>query len=216
MRKGFLLPYETFKTNYYTWILDPVDKCVFQTLCNLFIFTNNKYYDNGVALVNASIRKIAMTSGVKTTTIKKSIDKLDHLGAIVKSPKQTRNNKYLIGFRNKDDDVIYLLDYLIKEYEEMITDYIEEQMVKKTKRWQTPTINDKSVFKMHMDYKEFMRSNINKPQIINEYKLKNGKNIYQILFEKDDFYKAPLIKTKSGNELIQKNINYVSRNTAIR
>jgi len=205
MRPGFFIPYDILKTNYYTWILNSSDKCVLQALWQLALFGNNKYYNSGLLVVNASVHKIAMTSGVKSTPLRESLARLDQLGVIVKSHRKMRNNRYFVGFRVKDDDRLYLLDYLISEFEPMITEYIEEQMLTKLKKWQTPMVNEKSFFKLKKAYKDFICDNIDNPSIISSYKLKDDKNMYELLFNRQDIYRQPLMKTKNGNELIQSN-----------
>jgi hypothetical protein len=145
-------------------------------------------------VVNAKIRTISHTSGISYSTTKKCLNKLEELGLIVKGPKRSRNDRFLLGFRGMDNEKYYLAWYLVRKYDPILKEYIEDEKKVPKNRWSLPAIKDTSIYHLELDYRYFMFDYFDDPAILVNRRLKDGKNIIELLFEVDKVFRAPLFK----------------------
>lgn len=125
---------------YYTWVLTPTDKIVIQCLWDTAIFKNNNYYEKGIIISNIKEITIAKKSGVSVPTIQRSLKKLDYIGAIIKLKKLTKNNKYILGFKIDNNNVLYLLYYVILSCEHLVKKEVQSKFLSLTDARNVPKI----------------------------------------------------------------------------
>lgn len=185
---------EFYDSYYYKYVLNPYDRETFRALTRNTLTRTNKYYDNGMLVVNAKIRTLCLDSGMTYSTTKKSLNKLEKLGLIVRAPKKSRNDRFFLGFRGKSDEKYYLAWYLVEKHdpflEAFIEDQIKESFKKKLKhKWDLPKLKDVLPYKLETDYKHFIFDHFDNPAVLVNRQLKNNKNIAELLFGIDNIFR---------------------------
>jgi hypothetical protein len=188
-----------YDSYYYKYVLNPYDRETFRALTRNTLTRTNKYYSNGMLVVNAKIRTICFDSGITYSTTKKSLNKLEKLGLIVKAPKKSRNDRFLLGFRGKSDEKYYLAWYLVEKYDPFLEAFIEDQKKedpkKKIKRkWHLPKLIDVFPYKLETDYKHFIFDYFDNPAVLINRQIKDGKNISELLFGIDNVFRQTLLE----------------------
>jgi len=130
---------------------------------------------------------------------------MDELGVIVIcGENKFENNMYIMGFRGRGEyDRFYLLDHLIMEYEPTLRKiqedhYVKHGMYKSKDDLRMPAVIDTSPYRMNEAYKQILKDNVNNPAFLLRNTVKDHKNIFQILFHRNDFFRLPLQKTESS------------------
>ena len=181
--------FEISQTNYYRWVLSSNDKIVFQTLCSMVLTRNSEHYKNGMLVVNAKLESISWKSGIPYGTVKDSMKRLDYLGVILKLKKCTKNNRYLIGFRNSNDGRLYLINHLSNKYSDILDKRISNQK-SDLKKKQLPII-EKSDYRLDSTYRDHILEHFESPnELLNERI--EGKTMSELLFGRAKIYRKPL------------------------
>ena len=185
-RTGFLKePYKVFCSNYYRHMLYANDKLVFGELCRVVLHRDNvnKYVEKYRLLYcNIKLKTLANNIGISTRSIIRSLDRLDKLGVIIKDPTERRKRGKLIflgyALDEKASDRKYLLEHLVDKFEPILEKNIEDLLKKGNGK-----ITDREFFRLDTDYRHFLSDNIFNPSLIANKPLKDGKTIYELLFE---------------------------------
>jgi hypothetical protein len=190
---GFLkVPIAVMDSNYYKYILNDTDKNILQHLWSNVSIGSSKYYQNGLLVANIKEQTLLEKTGETYPTLLRRLKRLDSLGVIIKKRHKVKHNRYLVGFRAKENERLYLLYHLINEYEEILKRNVANQMDEFTKKWQTPSIKDVSSFKMDGNYRKFIMAYFDRPVELINKRVKDGKTIFEILFNRKDVYRHPL------------------------
>jgi len=191
--KSFLrLSGKLLNTSYYRWVLTNNDKIILQTLWKSFLVNGTNSYAKGLLIVNIKQQTLMEKIGnITPSTCTRSLKKLERLGIIIKVKNNARNNKYLIGFRSEGNDNLYLLYYLVHRYNELVKKEIDEQRDTIKKQWGIPKIKDINLYCLDGALKNFIIMNIDKPNLFVE-KIKNNKTLFEILFNRNDYYNKGL------------------------
>lgn len=188
------LPYSISRSYFYRFVLNAHDKIVLQALFSL-ILCDKKYYNNGLLVVNAKCKTIALTAGESYRTTKRSLAKLSKLGVIIRLNRARYSSKYFLGFRAVDNDRIYLINYHIKEYDKWIMRIIDSQIEMSDNDTKTPKL-DYSNFILDAHLIKFVQINITHIHRLLNHKIKDNFTLYEILIDKDMAKKKPLFKTE--------------------
>lgn len=187
-RGGFLKEYyKVFCSNYYRHMLYANDKLVFSELCRVVLHTDkvNKYVEKYRLLYcNIKIKTLANNIGISVSSVKRSLHNLDRLGVIIKDPTERRKRGKLIflGYALDENasDRRYLLEHLVNKFGPILNKNIEDR--RKSGDNNPIKITDREFFRLDPDYKYFLSDNIFKPDLIANKPLKDGKTIYELLF----------------------------------
>lgn len=186
--------YEFQGTYYYKYILDTYDREILRVLSKKILYKGSQSYENGLLITNIKIKTLCLETGIKYDRAKECLNKLDKLGIAIKMAKKSRNHRYFLGFRTKNDERKYLYEYLVNKYEKFVKDYVDDQIKEFEKiKWQIPEIEDKSPYKMDLDYKHFIIDFIDNPKVVLNRSLKDGKSLPVLLFGADEIYRKPTI-----------------------
>jgi hypothetical protein len=186
--------YEFQNTYYYRYILDACDREILRVLSKKILYKGSQTYENGLLIANIKIKTLCLETGIKYDRAKECLKKLDRLGVAIKTAKRSRNHRYFLGFRTKNDERKYLYEYLVDKYEKFVKDYVDDQIKEFEKiRWQIPEIEDKSPYKIDLDYKHFIVDFIDNPKILLNRPIKDGKNLAVLLFGADEIYRKSFI-----------------------
>ncbi|KKN04863.1 hypothetical protein LCGC14_1093180 [marine sediment metagenome] len=194
---GFLvLPDELTKSNYYKWILRPADRDTIHALWRKVLNKGTKHYENGILITNIKIKTLAIEAGLRYSTVKDSLARLDDLGVIIKLERKSRNNRYFVGFRTVDNQRLYLIDHLIQMYKEFLDRSIESQLKDSQESKHTPMIKDLTSYQIESDYREFIIDHCdNFNELMNKRLNKTphpNKTIFELLFNRKDIYRKNL------------------------
>lgn len=190
---GFLkIPTAAMSSNYYRYILNNTDKNILQYLWNNVSIGSSKYYKNGLLVTNIKEQTLLEKTGETYPTLLRHLKRLDSLGVILKKRHKVKHNRYLVGFRSKGNERLYLLYHLIEEYEEILERNIANQTDEFNKKWQTPSIKDVSSYRLDGDYRKFILAYFDRPKELINKRVKDGKTIFEILFKRQDVYRPPL------------------------
>jgi len=181
--------FELYKTDYYRWLLSSNDKTALYTLCRMVLTRNNKYYGNGLLVVNAKLETIAWESGMHYGTLKDSMKRLDYMGVILKLKKCAKNNRYLLGFRTDGEDRLYFLSHLAYKYADILDRRISKQKSELGKK-QSPVL-EKSDYRLDSTHRDHILEHFeNANNLLNERI--EGKTIPELLFGRVKIYRKPL------------------------
>jgi len=175
---------------FYRHILTAEEKIVMFALWDSIAYNENGLYGNGLLVSNITHRTLQRKIGrISYSTVRRCVDKLIELGVIIKLKKKSRSNRYLVGFRTQNkSDKSYLIFHLAPKYENKITEEINKQSENVTERWHSPRIDNFSNYCIDPEVREFIFRNADKVNIITKI-YKNGENIYQFLFKRNDYYR---------------------------
>ena len=200
------LPYNITRSYFYRFVLNAHDKIILQTLFSL-ILCDKKYYNNGLLVVNAKCKTIALAAGESYRTTKRSLAKLSKLGIIVRLNRARYSSKYFLGFKTIDNERIYLINYHIKEYDKWIMRIIDNQLeINSTK---SPEL-DCSNFILDIHLMKFIQTNIEQPNILLNHKIKNDCTLYELLVGKTIAKKKPLQRVPAFHSVREKLVNHPS------
>ena len=183
------VPHEICNSYYYKWVLDSNDKIVLQGLFGKVLVGKNKYYTNGLLVANTKIKTLGLDVGLSWSSTKRSLDKLNRLGVIIKLNRVLKNNRYFLGFRKKDEQRMYLIDHLINKYRDVLKEGVEKQTLLSNKQINTIKIPAEEFLSINNDYREFIIDNIDTPKILINIRLKDNKNIVNLMFPNETIYK---------------------------
>ena len=195
---------EPFKSLYFMNVLPMVTQNVWHMLVRNTL-TKCEQFSNGLIIANIKQDTLLAKFGnsISRSTLCRSLAYLDEIGAIVVCGKNKfENNKYILGFRGRGEhDRFYLLDHLIMEYEPTLKQIQENYHIKygysKHKEdFRMPPITDTIPYRMNEAYKQILKDNVNRPDYLLQNIVKDGKNVFQLLFRRNDFFKLPLQRTK--------------------
>ena len=186
------LPYSISRSYFYRFVLNAHDKIVLQTLFSL-ILCDKKYYNNGLLVVNAKCKTIALTAGESYRTTKRSLAKLSKLGVIIRLNRARYSSKYFLGFRTIDNERIYLIHYHIREYDKWIMRIIDSQLEMDDDNTKTPKL-DYSNFILDAHLIKFVQTNITHVHRLLNHKIKDDSTLYEVLIGKDLTINKPLFK----------------------
>jgi len=189
------LDYKILNSYFYRFILNTHDKVILQTLFSLVI-CDKKYYKNGLLIVNAKQKTIALAAGESFATTKRSLTKLLRLGVIIQLGRGNRSTKYFIGFRTNTNDRIYLIYHHIKEYDVWLNRTIENLKELNNNELLKPNL-DSTTFCMDIHLISFIKENINNPYKLLHYKIHNELTLYEVLFGPEAQEKFPLFRVKT-------------------
>jgi len=186
------LPYSISRSYFYRFVLNAHDKIILQTLFSL-ILCDKKYYSNGLLIINAKCKTIALTAGESYRTTKRSLTKLSKLGVIIRLNRARYSSKYFLGFRTVDNDRMYLINYHIREYDKWIMRIIDSQLDMNGNDTKMPKL-DYSSFILDINLINFVQTNITHIHKLVNHKIKDGHTLYEMLVGKDIARKKPLFK----------------------
>ncbi len=194
---GYLpLPNELTGSNYYKWILRSADRDTMHALWRKVLNKGTKHYEHGILIDNIKIKTLAIEAGLRYSTAKDSLDRLDRLGVIIKLEKKSRNNRYFVGFRTADNQRLYLIDHLIQMYKEFLDRSVESQLKDSQESKHTPIIKDLTSYQIESEYREFIIDHCdNLNELINKRLNKKphpNKTIFELLFDRKDIYRKNL------------------------
>jgi len=175
-----------YDSYYYKYVLNPYDRETFRALTRKTLTKTNKYYSNGMLVVNAKIRTLSLASGISYSKTKKCLNKLDELGLIVKGPKKSKNDRFFLGFRGKGDEKYYLAWYLAEEHKSLLESVIEKKLDKSKN---IPKIKEIDPYCLNINYKHFIFDHFDNPAVLVNRQLKNNKNIAELLFGIDNIFR---------------------------
>lgn len=187
-RSGFLKePYKVFCSNYYRHVLKAYDKLVFNELCRVVLYkdVSNRYVEKyGLLYCNIKRKTLANNIGISVSSVKRCLYRLDKLGVIIKDPTE-RNKKGVLIFLGYTSDLNandrkYLIEHLVDKFEPILEKNIEDR--RKNGDDGPIDITDRDFFRLDPDYRYFLSDNIFNPDLIANKPLKNGKTIYELLF----------------------------------
>lgn len=191
-----VLTNELTSSNYYRWILRSADRDTIHALERKVLHKGTKHYRHGILIANIKIQTLAIEAGLRYSTIKDSLDKLDHLGVIIKLGKKSRNNRYFLGFRTKDNQWLYLIDHLIETYKEFLDRGVESQLRDARGSKYTPVIKDLTSYQLESSYREFILDHCdNIDELVNKRLNKAPhphKTMFELLFDRTDIYRKNL------------------------
>lgn len=173
-------------SKYYNYVLSSTDIKVFLILWDKVLAPNSKYYKRGQLVVNIKQETMSGITGLSIATIKRSIKKLDMLGAIVIIRQHQNNNRYLIGFRTRGNEWLLFLYHLIDKFESLLSEYIDEELY----NGKVPVIKDINMYRMNSACKNYIIKNFNSKYFFTTA-VENDKGILEFLFDRKDFYFAP-------------------------
>lgn len=195
--RGFLkLDNALTDSYYYRYVLDDTDKNLLQCLWKNVSIGSSKYFNNGLLVANIKEKTLLEKSGLSYPTLLRHIKRLDSLGVIIKKRRKVKHNRYLVGFRTQGNERLYLLEHLIKEYDNFLERTITSQIKKFEKKWQTPSIKDVSAFAIDSNYKDYVVDHLDNPKELTHKRFANGKTIFEVLFNRTDIYRPPLPKLR--------------------
>ena len=185
------MDYALADTDYYRWILSAQEKVIFYYMTRMVLTKDNKYYPNGLLIVNAKIETIADKCGLSYGTTKDAVKKLNDIGAIVKLNKKAKNNRYLLGFLSNNNVRLYLLSHLAYKYANVLERKIFDQQEKlKLKLKQSISLN-RMDYRLDSTYREHMIQYVDKPNyLFNE--LIDGRYLHELLFGKVQIFRKQL------------------------
>ena len=177
-------------SSYFRWILTPDERILLLALWDSVSYDNNSLYANGLLVSNVTYKTLQRKVGCMSyATFRRSLKKLIKLGIIIKLKNKARNNRYLVGFRTTNEtDKSYLLYHLIEKYDRGITKKINNQSYDITEKWHSPKIDDFYKYSLDPEIREFIFKNVDKVNMVTKI-YKNGKNIYEFLFNRNDYYR---------------------------
>jgi len=202
-----VLPGLLVESYYWRYMLTPIDREVLTTLWN-GVATGQKSYANGLLIANIKQETIAERIGsVSRATVKRSLKKLDALGAIIKLPnkyngelKKFANCKYFLGFRYGEGNLrTYLFYHLLIKYENIVKEEIEDQKcLTKSIDSTLPKIEigNFKYFSLSKNHRKFILDNIKEYKYLLHKRFDDEKTIYQTLFKDDNMF-TPAIKAVS-------------------
>lgn len=176
---------------YYRFVLTPADREVFRIMVPM-ILTRSRHFTNGLLVVNAKIRTISFKTGISLSSTKRCLNKLVKLGALVKVSRQSNNDRFLLGFRGKNNERYYFVEHLYKTYEDQLQEYIDEFVEEHVEDWKCPSLRKLDICKLNKDYRKFMIDYFSKPNILVNRILKDNKTVAELLFGVDNVYRQPL------------------------
>lgn len=189
MAKGFTaIPHDIKDKNYFRWVLNGNDRNVLIELWRRILTRDYEPYRQGLLIINMKLDNIAWNAGLPKSTAHDSLKKLDYLGVIIQAPRRSRNHRYLVGFRTKEDERLYLIQHLINRYEQ----WLEQSIESKRKKFITPVIKDLISYQIEDGFKDFIFDHINNYDKLLNTRLKDNKTIFELLFDRNDIYKKPL------------------------
>lgn len=195
------LPDELTSSNYYKWVLRSADRDAIHTLWRKALNKGTKYYEHGILIANIKIQTLSLEAGLRYSTLKDSLNRLDQLGVIIKLDKISRNNRYFLGFRTKNNQRLYLIDHLIEIYEEFLDRGVESQLRAAKVPKYTPVIKDLASYQLESSYREFIIDHCdNIDELVNKRLNKSPhpyKTIFELLFNRKDIYRKNMDQ-KSG------------------
>lgn len=201
----FKITHELGHSYYFTWVLNSYDRDVFRALVDMALTRNSEYYDEGIIITNASVRRICLKIGTSHGTVVRSLKKLNKLGMIITFKYgNNRNSSYLIGFRTNNNDRVYLLEYLVKQYDNLVKNSLENILFQSKSRNSIPKLKDSYAWCVEKEYRDFITKNASNPTAIKYGRLVNGKKIYEALFNRDDDYQRPLSEGKIKHILLNR------------
>jgi DNA-binding Lrp family transcriptional regulator len=188
---------------YYTWVLNSYDRDIFRILVDSALVKKSDYYDEGIIITNASIRHLSFKVGMARSTVIRSLNKLNKLGMIITFKYgSNRNSSYLLGFRTDINDRVYLLEHLVAQYDETISNAIDNAMdLLKTKK-SIPKLKDPYIWCLKKEYRDFILNNIHNPAALKHTRISGDKKIYETLFKRNDEYRKPLSEGKIRRALL--------------
>lgn len=194
---GYLpLPNELTGSNYYRWILRSADRDTIHALWRKVLNKGTKHYEHGILINNIKIKTLAIEAGLRYSTAKDSLSRLDNLGVIIRLEKKSRNNRFFVGFRTADNQRLYLIDHLIEIYEEFLDRAVEAQLKASKGTKNTPVIKDLTSYQLDSDYREFILDHCdNMGELVNKRLNKiphPNKTIFELLFSRTDIYRKKL------------------------
>jgi len=193
------------KSYYWRYVLSTEDKIVLPTLLESIII-DKTFYNNGLLIANIKHESLLDKIGsMSYSKLRRSLDHLDSTGAIVRLHKKFRNSRYFLGFRHKNgNDRIYLLYYLLMQFEEIVEDHVNNLAAKielnaqksdKLKDvWKIPKISNNGAYCIKEDYKTFIVDNIRNVNEIKHKRLLDNKTLFELLFNCRYMYEKPLLK----------------------
>jgi len=206
---GYLKIYnDIFDSKYFNYLLRPNDKIVLFKLYQKVVNKNYYLYNHGLLIANIKLETLFQGLGMARTTAYRSLCKLDELGVIIKLDRKSRNSRYLVGFQTAGGERLYLINHLISENEKYVNRAVSRKQQLISNKWDVPKIKDLDAYSIDKYYREFIIENVDKPHVLVNKHLKNGKTIYELLFNRTDIYqgdlvnfitKGPLANTKGPN-----------------
>jgi len=191
----FGLPDSVLNSAYWRFVISNNAKVLLPVLYRSAL-NDRKYAVNGVLIANIKNKTlIERVGGMSWNTLRRTIDELDALGIIVKLDKSFRNNKYFLGFVDKNKTRYYLLYHLILKYEESVKEYIEDRLDDFIEKRQKPIIVDPSAFRLKKDYRTFIKDFSNNPRKMVSKKIKDGNTFVEVLFQRKNFFEPKLISS---------------------
>ena len=195
MDKGFLsIPLWVLNSSYYRYVLSDTDKNILHYLWANVSIGNSEYYREGLLVTNIKEQTLLRKSGETYHTLIRHLKRLDYLGVIIKVRSRVKHNRYFMGFRTSNDDRAYLLHHLISEHNENLENNILNQFVDCKEKWHSPRIKDVSPYRVDITHKNFITEYIDLPNYLVHGTIKNGKTLFNTLFNRTDVYKKPLPK----------------------
>lgn len=177
------------KSYYYCFVLTPTDRDVYRTLLRSVLLYNCPEFDNGILIVNMREDNLAKKMGqISLSTLKRSLNKLEKAGIIIRIRHRRRNNQYIVGFRHPDGrGRLYFLDYLCNKFGDLVEENVKNQGTN------CPKIDIKS-YCLKEDWKTFIKKNLKKPHTLFGTRLEGGLKMMELLFGLKEYYEKPLEK----------------------
>jgi len=185
------------KNYYYRFVLTPTDRDVYRTLLRSVLSNRCPEFDNGIIIVNMREDRLANKIGqISLSTLKRSLNRLEKAGIIIRIRHRRKNNQYIVGFRHSDGrGRFYFLDYLCNKFGDLVEENVKNQETN------CPKIDIKS-YCLKEDWKIFIKKNLNKPYTLFNTRLEGSLKIMELMFGLKEYYEKPLEKVVNLSGLI--------------
>jgi predicted transcriptional regulator len=193
MHFNTLTNYPFFKINedsyFYRFVFTSTDKAVYRALLRSVLSRKCIEFDNGFLIANIREDTLASKTGqISLSTLKRSLNRLVRVGAVIRVRHRRRNNQYIVGFRHPDgNERLYFIDYLSDKFGDLIEENVKNQQTT------CPKIDIKS-YCLKEEWKTFIRKNLNKPHTLFNTRLEGGLKVMELMFGVDVYYEKPLEK----------------------
>jgi len=194
------------KSYYWRYVLSTEDKVVLQTLWDSIII-DKTFYNNGLLIANIKLETLMDKIGsISYSKLRRSLDNLNNIGAIIKLHKKFRNSRYFLGFRYRNGhDRIYLLYHLLMQFERSAERHITNLYNKMElnaqnsgdpkKVWLMPKIHKNDAYCIEEDYRIFIMDNIGNINELKHRRILDNKTLFELLFNCSYIYEKPLSRS---------------------